>query len=70
MTLQTSNKALDETRQYIDTTISVVKDTYQDNTTLQPHRIQDPSPHPSPNVELERSPTERVKWIPVTDGNR
>ena len=50
MTLQTSNKAQDETRQYIDTTLSVVKDTCQDETTLQPHHTQDPSPHPSPST--------------------
>ena len=29
-----------------------------------------PSNHEDGDVELERSPTERVKRIPVTDGNR
>ena len=49
MTSQTSNKALDQTRQYIDATLSVAKDTGQ-NSTQQPHHTLDLSPHPSPNT--------------------
>ena len=40
----------DQTRQYIDTTLSVVKDTGQNKTTLQPFHTQDPNPYPSPNT--------------------
>ena len=50
MTSQTSNEALDKTRQYIDTTLSVAKYTCQDETILQPRHTLNPSPHPFPNT--------------------